>query len=258
MNKKVIGLAIGLVVCLTILIIFSNLIANSGGEALAVDASVRDFFYSIRGEEKGFGFWVLRIITELGHTYYIVFLIVLALIVTKGDNRFMSLTLGIVITILVNMAFKDIFQRERPYAELQWVTEKDTSFPSGHSTFSMFLAVYGAYYFKNSNHKDFIKIIGYVVSGVAMIFVPISRLYFGVHYFSDVIAGMALGGLFAILTVLFNMMLKKYGIFETPILVSIYNIFKNRKQKNNDEIVIEDNTSDDKLETEDKIGDKEE
>ena len=182
MKKRIIGFSLGITICIAIIIIFSILVSNSGGAPLNIDKNIRDFFYFIRGEEKKFLFYVFRVITELGDKYCAILLGIIVLILTKADNKFFTFVLGLLLMLLFNMALKDIFQRERPYEELRWVTEKSYSFPSGHSTTIGFIITYMVYFVFDSNVRKKLKIILYIILGISAFVVPMTRMYFGVHY----------------------------------------------------------------------------
>lgn len=230
MKNKIIVLGSIISICLIILIIFSILISNSGGAPLNIDIWARDLFYKIRGEEKNFFYYLLRGFTEFGYLYFAIILGVFILIITKGDYRFFTYVLGAVLMVLMNQCLKDIFQRERPIESMRWVYEKSSSFPSGHATTVGFWASYMIYFFFDSNYKKVYKNIGYGISIFALIIVPITRIYFGVHYISDTTAGLALGAIVGSLMIILNMISKKYGIFETPFITTIYHYFKDRKK----------------------------
>lgn len=244
MKKKIICFSIGIFICLFFLVLFSILVSNSGGAPLNIDANIRDFFYYIRGEEKNFVFYILRVITELGFVYFAVILGFIYLFITKANNKFFNFVLGLLIMVLLNMSLKDIFQRERPYEELRWVTETSYSFPSGHSATISFMIIFSIYFIFDTKVRKNIKIILYVILGVLAILVPMTRLYFGVHYFSDIISGMSVGTLVGLLMILLTLVMKKYGIFEEPLITKAINYIKNKKEKKNNlsnDKIVEDN-----------------
>lgn len=98
--------------------------------------------------------------------------------------------LNLVCAVGLNFILKEIVQRPRPEG-FRLVAESGYSFPSGHSMVSM--AFYGLlvwmiwHYEKN-------KILRVLFAGgfsLIIVFVGISRIYLGVHYASDVLAGFA-------------------------------------------------------------------
>lgn len=99
--------------------------------------------------------------------------------------------LNLVIVYILNELFKMIFHRERPDI-LRLVEVGGFSFPSGHTMVSMsfygFIA-YLLYIHSKSRWKYFIILLFSVL--ISMI--GISRIYLGVHYASDVLAGFTAG-----------------------------------------------------------------
>jgi membrane-associated phospholipid phosphatase len=103
------------------------------------------------------------------------------------------LTIGIAGGGLFNSLLKWIFRRQRPEVH-RIIEETGYSFPSGHSMGSFIF--YGMLcmillVFMQTTKKKFILLLCTIFL-VAM--VGISRIYLGVHYPSDVIAGFAAGG----------------------------------------------------------------
>lgn len=93
---------------------------------------------------------------------------------------------------IVNPVIKQIVQRARPTLP-HMVTEHSYSFPSGHSLASMVL--YGGLIFLLPTiipDKRF-RLPLQIVLGLIAFLVPISRVYLGVHFPSDVLAGSSLG-----------------------------------------------------------------
>lgn len=87
---------------------------------------------------------------------------------------------------------KNIVQRPRPTAN-RLITAHGYSFPSGHSINAM--AFYGALLVLIWLYarKHWVKGVATIVLVAVLILIPISRVYLGVHYPSDVLAGLLLG-----------------------------------------------------------------
>ncbi len=131
---------------------------------------------------------IMKIVTFFGGATCLIGLTLVLFITIK--NKKIGLLIGtnlIVITIL-NQIFKFILQRPRP-TENRIINENGYSFPSGHSMISM--AFYGFLiyliykYVKNKK----LKYISITLISILIIFIGISRIYLGVHYTSDVLAG---------------------------------------------------------------------
>ncbi len=94
----------------------------------------------------------------------------------------------------LNQLLKEIFARPRPYFEQPLVMESSYSFPSGHSMDS--LVVYGmlAYFAVLALRTWRARTAIAFGAALLVLLIGFSRMYLGVHYFSDVVAGFAAGG----------------------------------------------------------------
>ena len=231
MKKQIIIFSIIAAISLLIFIIIVAIIGNDINTTSQLDIAIRDFFCSIRGSKNSFLFYFCRILTELGYTYFVIFIGVILLIYTKCDYRAFAFIIGALLMTLLNMSLKDIFQRERPDEALWWVVEHDLSFPSGHSTTSGFLYMFLGYFIYDSKFNKRIKITGYILCGLLITFVPITRLIFSVHYFTDIICGSLNGIMVGCVSIILMIIFKNYKIFDKPLFVSIYELFKNDDKK---------------------------
>jgi undecaprenyl-diphosphatase len=83
---------------------------------------------------------------------------------------------------------KELFQRARP----ENLIESGFSFPSGHTTISIiFFGGLISFFFNQmkTNSKVFLSLI----SVVSVLIISFSRLYLGVHWFSDILGGIFFG-----------------------------------------------------------------
>jgi len=91
---------------------------------------------------------------------------------------------------IVDLFMKNVFVRERPLGGLLAAT--DGSFPSGHTFFALifFLSVSLCFgdFFREKNKMKF-----YLACIFSALLVGFSRIYLKMHWFSDVLAGFALG-----------------------------------------------------------------
>ena len=94
---------------------------------------------------------------------------------------------------IVNQLLKHHFNRARP-SIVEWATTvHTTSFPSGHAMTS--LITYGsiAYLVARIEGTRRLKRTIWVMAGIVILSIGLSRMYLGVHYPSDIIAGFIAG-----------------------------------------------------------------
>lgn len=139
---------------------------------------------------------IMKAFTFIGGTIPVAVISLLAIIILfKVFKHPSELVLFITVILGANVLFsvlKQLFHRERP--DLHRLTEAGNySFPSGHAT--MALALYGVLTFLLWRHTS--TLFGRTVLIIFSIFmiglIGISRIYLGVHYPSDIIAGYFIG-----------------------------------------------------------------
>lgn len=153
-------------------------------------------------------------VTYMGSSYALIFITLLAniiLIPSKKNKRYgVFIAINLFLVWRLNETFKSLFQRERPDI-LRLIDVTGYSFPSGHSMISM--SFYGLIlyflYQKISNRKKKIAVSLFI--GTLIFLIGLSRVYLGVHYASDVLAGFLAGYVWLILfiTVLKKAIVKK-------------------------------------------------
>jgi undecaprenyl-diphosphatase len=114
------------------------------------------------------------------------------LLIARSHRRLYAFAAAVVGSAILTQALKLFFQRARPSNPL--VLAHGYSFPSGHSMAAM--TFYGtlAYviYFSDKGHLR-LRLAAVAACGLMVGLIGLSRIYLGVHYFSDVVAGYAAG-----------------------------------------------------------------
>jgi membrane-associated phospholipid phosphatase len=143
-------------------------------------------------------------ITEMGSTFMLGLLLVISMIGLFVKRKNLWGMIFYFITIagggLLNLLLKSFFERERP--NVNRIIEADGfSFPSGHSMGSMTYYGFLVYLVIRSKHKPLSKLVWGVLFGLVILLIGISRIYLGVHYPSDVLAGYMAGGVWLVLCI---------------------------------------------------------
>ena len=139
---------------------------------------------------------VVKIITYLGSSYVLIFLAVISLFFIKKNEKYKLISINLVLSFLTNQLLKRVFRRSRPLFK-HLVKEKGFSFPSGHAMVSFCFYGLIIYYIHKSNLKY--KKIYEVLLSIVIIIIGLTRIYLGVHYFSDIVGGFVFGLLYLLL-----------------------------------------------------------
>ena len=109
--------------------------------------------------------------------------------ILKDRKRSLCYISNLIVIAGMNWTIKHIIQRPRPDLSLRLVEEDGHSFPSGHAMITT--AFYGLIIYYAWNHIQNRLWRNVVCIGFALLIVMIdfSRVYLGVHYASDVLAG---------------------------------------------------------------------
>lgn len=130
---------------------------------------------------------IFKIITNLGSFWGILIVIFLVFLVNRKVS-YICLGASIIQTSL-NRVIKAIVRRPRPNVDV-FIRESNFSFPSGHA-----MAITGLYglliYYLYKSEIRYRKLL-IVICVLIIVLVSLSRVYLGVHYFSDIIGGILL------------------------------------------------------------------
>ncbi len=153
--------------------------------------------------------WVtnsVRDITALGSgTVIVIFTIaVLGFLLFQKEYIMAYLILGATIGGgLLGLFLKEFFGRERPDLIYHLMPETSLSFPSGHSMMSMVIYLSFAALLARIQNKRSVKIYIISIALFLSFIIGVSRIYLGVHYATDVMAGWSIGLAWAALCWLF-------------------------------------------------------
>jgi membrane-associated phospholipid phosphatase len=156
---------------------------------------------------------ILRALTQLGTTWVV--LLAMALVAAFDYRRFRKLAvIGFMATVglgvnLINNCLKWVVQRDRPIVE-HLIGSAGSSFPSGHTAMAAAGWAAIALVLGRSLPRHRRMLAGAAI-GIALI-VATSRALLGVHWFTDVIAGLIVGwSWFFIVAVIFGGRLQRFG-----------------------------------------------
>ncbi|MGF9855551.1 phosphatase PAP2 family protein [Priestia endophytica] len=186
--------------CLMILLFLMIGFTYETSFIVGIDKEVASFASSFQSDAAT---TVFLFITNLGSWKFILFftLILFGYSLYKGDK---VLTLFVILSFIVprtlNFMLKEFFARTRPQDQL--VPATHFSFPSGHSMNSFVFFGFVAYVLITyCVSRKAPQVVVVVLFSMLIGLIGFSRIYLGVHYFTDVTAGFLAGGVVLILLI---------------------------------------------------------
>jgi undecaprenyl-diphosphatase len=146
----------------------------------------------------------MQVITFLGSVKWLAFAVIIAgvlLFIFKKRSLAIFMVISSGVGALFNILLKWIFKRERPDIR-PLIEEQGFSFPSGHSMGSFIFYGSLAYMIVHLAKKRRWKTAWVLLLGFFIVSIGLSRIYLGVHFPSDVIAGFAAGGVWLTIMIL--------------------------------------------------------
>lgn len=212
------SLAIGLsLICLALSFVILALAVRTGGTRLDSELAALLHGGGDLSRRNPFvqAFWQDVTVLGSGSIITVIVALVLGYLVLANHGRTASaFGLGIAMAALSSYVLKGLFERPRPTA-LQALIALDTySFPSGHSVVSG--ALYPMLGVLIAQVVDGRRLKAYCIgSGVLlMVLIGVSRVYLGVHYATDVLAGWSLGLAWALVSGVVMARLRRRGVIE--------------------------------------------
>ncbi|WP_242185426.1 phosphatase PAP2 family protein [Sphingomonas sp. CARO-RG-8B-R24-01] len=111
---------------------------------------------------------------------------------------------------------KSVFDRPRPNVVAHWATFSNTSFPSGHAADSAIVYLTLAALVARSVESSGLRVYVLLAAMALTLLIGLSRLYLGVHWPTDVLAGWILGASWAFLAATIAWWLQARNTLEQP------------------------------------------
>ena len=128
----------------------------------------------------------------------------------------LGLVNGVLGSAILNFLLKIYFTRTRPEDYFQ-IIETGFSFPSGHSMVAISAYFTLTYLFLRKKSWDIKKVSIWLATGLFVLLVGFSRIYLGVHWPTDVIAGFSVGFIWVFINIIIIELLnKKYKKQSNP------------------------------------------
>lgn len=149
--------------------------------------------------------------TTLGSTIFLSLISVCVFIIFIRYNwkrPALLLTTTMIGAVILNYFLKVSFARPRPAPFFDTLLPASYSFPSGHALFAV--CFYGtlAWLTASRTRKYSLKILIWSAAFLLVMLIGVSRVYLGVHYLSDVIAGYAASTVWVLTVILADSILK--------------------------------------------------
>lgn len=137
---------------------------------------------------------VVIVITNLHSNLAINFMAAaLGVLLLKERRRdwFITLMLAVPAGLALNVMLKHLFALERPRFDHPLLALETYSFPSGHAAGAMLFYGFLVAYFAQRTADRRTRAVQVALGAMLVLLVAFTRVYLGVHYLSDVVAGVA-------------------------------------------------------------------
>lgn len=145
-------------------------------------------------------------ITKLGNTKFVMLFTIIMFVLLWFKNKKKSLSLVFISSVagvsFINQLLKVIVKRVRPDVN-RLIEIGGYSFPSGHAMVSMVLYGLVAYIIYKMVKIKSLRNILISINLLVILLIGISRIYLGVHYFSDIVVGFLISIIFLIVVICF-------------------------------------------------------
>ena len=166
---------------------------------LQLDIQVNAFFAE---NITSTGLVIMNIVTDILNPKFlsVVLLIGIIYFIFRKKWRYAVITAASLVGgLAIITLLKEIVARARPIGGL--IIETDFSFPSGHAVMATIFFVLAIYIFAPKIQSAIWRKLFIALCVLLTVLAGVSRLYLGVHWFSDILAGICIGFLWVMLVV---------------------------------------------------------
>ena len=181
---------------------------------LTIDSNVYSFMKANIINDKLTPF--VKVLTQFcGEITITCFTIVLFIIAMfKNKKLALAIALNIIVSVILNNVIKFIISRPRPLEENRLIHASGYSFPSGHAMNGIVFYGFLVYLIYKMIKNKPLKYSLIILINILVFLVGLSRIYLGVHYTSDVIAGYLFGFAYLIISI---SLLRKFNVIKGEI-----------------------------------------
>ena len=131
---------------------------------------------------------IFKSLTNIASTLIVILIVVFTFLFFKNKKYGIYMSLNLLIITILQFVLKAIFSRTRPI-DINLIEETGYSYPSGHSLTAMALYGFIIYLIYTSKLNKKSKTIYITLFSSFIFVVGLSRIYLGVHFFTDVVGG---------------------------------------------------------------------
>lgn len=178
----------------------SKLLANFK-PLIKLDVAIQQFIINQRADSFNEFF---KLFTSLGDTKaMIAWTIITAIIFFAIKHYFYAIGIifSVAIAELISFIIKNVIERDRPPELLSLISADSPSFPSGHTIAAITFWGFLIYVFYKTIQNKFWRNILILICALIIIAAGFTRIYLGVHWPSDIIAGYILGGAWILIVI---------------------------------------------------------
>jgi len=144
---------------------------------------------------------IIKNLTHLASATVVILITILVLIFFKNKKYGIYMSINLILITIFQYILKFIFTRNRP-VDINLIEETGYSFPSGHSLTAMAFYGFIIYFIYTSKLNKISKTIYITLLSLLIVLIGLSRVYLGVHFFTDILGAFSFSLSFLIIYII--------------------------------------------------------